>query len=126
MGKAIEPPHPRKDPQYKAKEPLELVHTDIAGPFRPRAIEGGSLYNLVIIDDYGRKSWTVPLREKSDVRGKLMDWIAIQENQVGRKVKNMRLANGGEYIDEDDDNQLKLVVVCDLDSVNISGRQTHT
>ena len=40
MGKASEPPHPRKDPQYRAKEPLELVHTDITGPFRPRAIEG--------------------------------------------------------------------------------------
>ena len=83
------------------KKPLELVHTDIAGPFRPRAIEGGSLYNLVIIDDYSRKSWTVPFREKSDVRGKLMDWIAIHENQVGRKVKNMRSDNGGEYIDEE-------------------------
>ena len=41
------------------------------------------------------------MREKSDVRGKLMEWIAIHENQVGRKVKNMRLDNGGEYIDED-------------------------
>ena len=46
MGKSSEAAHPRKDPAYKAKKQLELVHTDLAGPFKPRAIEGTNRYNL--------------------------------------------------------------------------------
>ena len=56
MGKSSEKSHPRKDQEFRAKEPLELIHIDIAGPFEPKAIEGGGKYNLVIIDDFSRKS----------------------------------------------------------------------
>ena len=38
MGKSSEISHPRKDPESRAKEPLKLVHTDLAGPFSPMAI----------------------------------------------------------------------------------------
>ena len=41
MGRSSEKSHPRKDPEFRAKEPLELVHTDIAGPFLPVAMGGG-------------------------------------------------------------------------------------
>ena len=76
LGKSSEKSHPRKAQEYRAKEPLELVHTDIAGPFNPKAIGGGgSQYNLVIIDDFGRKSWTVPLRLKNDTKVALKEWI---------------------------------------------------
>ena len=61
MGKSSEKSHPRKDPEFRAKEPLELIHTDIAGPFSPKALMGGRQYNLVIIDDFSRKSWTVAI-----------------------------------------------------------------
>ena len=33
MGRASDIRHLRKDPEFRAKEPLELIHTDIAGPF---------------------------------------------------------------------------------------------
>ena len=63
--KSSEKSYPRKAQEYRAKEPLELVHTDTAGPFRSKAIGGGGIqYNLVIIDDFNRKSWTVPLRHE--------------------------------------------------------------
>ena len=67
MGKSCENSHPRKYPEYRAKEPLELVHGDIAGPFKSKAIEGGRRYNSVIIDDYGKKLWRVP-QKKSDTK----------------------------------------------------------
>lgn len=101
MGKSSEKSHPRKDPAFRAKEPLELVHTDIAGPFKPMSIEGGKQYNLVIIDDFSRKSWTIPLKRKSDTKVALKDWITVHENQVGKKVKAIRSDNGGEFIDEE-------------------------
>ena len=100
MGRSSEKSHPRKSQEYRAKEPLELVHTDIAGPFNPKAIGGGgSQYNLVIIDDFSRKSWTVPLRKKSDTKVALKEWITVNENQSGKKVKKIRSDNGGEYVD---------------------------
>ena len=40
MGRFSEKKHLRKDPEYLAKVPLELIHTDIASPFQPVAIEG--------------------------------------------------------------------------------------
>ena len=99
MGRSSENNHPRKDSEFRAKEPLELIHTDIAGPFEPKAIGGGGKYNLVIIDDFSRKSWTIPLRLKSDTKVALKQWIAVRENEVGKRVKVMRSDNGGEYID---------------------------
>ena len=99
MGRSSENSHPRKDSEFRAKEPLELIHTDIAGPFEPKAIGGGGKYNLVIIDDFSRKSWTIPLRLKSDTKVALKEWIAVRENEVGKRVKVMRSDNGGEYVD---------------------------
>ena len=76
-----------------------LVHTDIAGPFEPTTIEGKGKYNLIIIDDYSRKSWMMPLRKKIDTAVALKEWIAIRETEVGKKLKVLRSDNGGEFID---------------------------
>ena len=54
---------------------------------------------MVIIDDFNWKSWTVPLRLKSDTKVALKEWITVNENQSGRRVKKIRSENGGEYID---------------------------
>lgn len=40
---------------YRAKKPLELVHTDFFGAMRTQSI-GGSCYFLTFIDDYSRKT----------------------------------------------------------------------
>ena len=61
----------------------------------------------VIIDDFNRKSWTIPLRLKSDTKVALKQWIAVNENQSGKKVKKLRSDNGGEYIDGDLETWLK-------------------
>ena len=99
MGRSSDMKHPRKDPEYRAREQLELIHTDIAGPFVPTAIEGKGSYNLVIVDDFSRKAWCIPLKKKSDTSTAIKEWIAVHENEVGKKVKKMRSDNGGEYID---------------------------
>ena len=39
MGRASDIKHPRKSLEFKAKEQLELIRTNIAGPFRLAAIE---------------------------------------------------------------------------------------
>ncbi|MDQ9783115.1 hypothetical protein RF094_10435, partial [Serratia marcescens] len=42
---------------------LELFHMDLFGPI-PIASLGGSKYCLVVIDDYSRYTWVVPLKSK--------------------------------------------------------------
>ena len=85
-----------------------IVHTDIARPFDPKAIGGGgSQYNLVIIDDFSRKSWTIPLRKNSDTEVALKQWISVNENQSGKKVKKLKSDKGGEYIDAELETWLK-------------------
>ena len=61
----------------------------------------------MIIDDFSRKSWTIPLRKKSDTKVALKQWITINENQSGKKVKKLRSDNGGEYIDAELETWLK-------------------
>ena len=65
-------------------------NTDIAGPFEPMAIEGRGKYNLVIVDDYSRKSWCIPLKKKSDTAAAMKEWISVRENELEKKVKTMR------------------------------------
>lgn len=48
---------------WRARWPLEIVHTDIAGPFDIPSF-GGNRYYLTFIDDFSRKSWVYILKEK--------------------------------------------------------------
>ena len=64
----------------------------------PIAIEGKGSHNLVIVDDFSRKAWCIPLKKKSDTATSMKEWIAMHENEMGKKIKKMRSNNGGEYI----------------------------
>jgi hypothetical protein len=44
---------------------LELLHMDLMGPTRTASL-GGKRYILVIVDDFSRCTWAIPLLEKSD------------------------------------------------------------
>ena len=66
----------------------------------------------MVIDDFSRKSWTIPLRKKSDTKVALKQWITVNENQSGKKVKKLRLDNGGEYVDAELETWLKEHGIC--------------
>ena len=48
----------------RAKEPLELVHTDLCGPMQTPSLTG-NVYFMSFIDDYSRKTWVYLLKQKS-------------------------------------------------------------
>jgi transposase InsO family protein len=61
---------------------LELVHMDLMGPTRTASL-GGKRYILVIVDDFSRYSWAIPLREKSnafDAARHLFKKIQVEQN----------------------------------------------
>ncbi|KAL4363850.1 hypothetical protein GQ457_04G022040 [Hibiscus cannabinus] len=81
---------------WRARRPLEIVHTDIAGPLDIPSL-GGNMYYLTFIDDYSRKCWVYALKEKSEALAKFKEFKAMTEKQSGQYIKILRSNRGGEY-----------------------------
>ncbi|CAD6985951.1 unnamed protein product, partial [Tilletia controversa] len=62
------PPHERVLSDDRAQRALELIHSDIFGPTRMKdaLALGGYRFGLVIVDDFTKFVWIIPLRFKSD------------------------------------------------------------
>jgi transposase InsO family protein len=84
----------------RAFSSLELVHSDLMGPFPHPSIRKPR-YVLTFIDDYSHYTWVYFLRQKSEVFEHLKNFKALVETQIGKKIKIVRTNNGGEYINKD-------------------------
>jgi len=51
--------------EYWAKQPLELIHTDICRPITSASFSS-QRYFISFIDDFSQKTWVYLLREKSE------------------------------------------------------------
>jgi hypothetical protein len=58
---------------------------------------GGSLYYVIFIDDYSRKTWMYLLKTKDEVFIKFQEFKEEIENLTTKKIKILRTDNGGEY-----------------------------
>ncbi|KAJ9528878.1 hypothetical protein QJQ45_000438 [Haematococcus lacustris] len=67
---------------------LDLVHTDVCGPFHVASM-GGYSYVVTFLDEYSGLSLVACVKAKSDVLGS------------GRKLKALRSDNGTEYINHE-------------------------
>ena len=75
---------------------LELIHTDICGPF-PTASWNGQQYFITFIDDYSRYGYLYLIHEKSQALEVFKAYKAEVENQLDRTIKAIRSDRGGEY-----------------------------
>ena len=57
---------------YRAKEQLELLHSDLCGPMTIQA-RGGFEYFITFIDDYSRYEYIYLMRRKSEAFEKLKE-----------------------------------------------------
>ena len=85
-----------KQVDWRAKQPLELVHTDVCGPLTPMS-NGKNKYFLTFIDDYSRKTWVYFLKQKSEVFEVFKEFKALVERQSGYQIQTLRSDQGGEY-----------------------------
>ena len=92
--KQVAASHPTLAPRELS--PLDLVHSDIFGPM-PHQSPGGASYFVSFIDDSTRKVWAYPIRTKDRMFSIFSDWLAMVENETGRKLKCLRIDNGGEF-----------------------------
>jgi hypothetical protein len=75
---------------------LEIVHTDICGPFPIKSVDGYDSF-ITFIDDYSRYGYIYPIKERSEALDKFKIFKAEVENQQNLKIKVVRSDRGGEY-----------------------------
>ncbi|RDX66378.1 hypothetical protein CR513_54853, partial [Mucuna pruriens] len=86
----------RKLGAERAKDVLELIHTDICGPF-PTTSWNGQQYFIAFIDDYSRYGYLYMIHEKSQSLDVFKSFKAEVELQLGKKIKAVKSDRGGEY-----------------------------
>jgi hypothetical protein len=87
----------------RAREPLDLVHSDVCGKLNGKSLSGAE-YFLTFIDDKTRYVWVYILKRKAEVFTRFLEW----KSMVGRKLKTLRSDNGGEYTSRDFESCLKM------------------
>ena len=80
----------------RSSDVLELIHTDICGPF-PTESWNGQQYFISFIDDYSRYGHLYLIHEKSESLDMFKAYKAEVENQLNRRIKTVRSDRGGEY-----------------------------
>ena len=81
---------------YRTSDVLELIHTDICGPF-PIATWNGQQYFITFIDDYSRYDYIFLINEKSQSLDVFKTFKVEVELQLNKRIKNVRSDCGGEY-----------------------------
>jgi len=86
----------RKLTATRAAGLLDLVYTDICGPFPVKA-RGGQRYFITFIDDYSRYTYVYLLEHKSEALEVFKIYKLEVEKQLDREIKVVRSDRGGEY-----------------------------
>lgn len=105
VGKHSQTPFP-KISESRSKKLLNLIHSDVCGPFRTKSL-GGSQYFATFIDDKSKYTEVYFLKKKSDVKNAFIKYKALVEKQTEQKVKISRTDNGLEYVGKDFDDYLE-------------------
>ncbi|CAN4121548.1 unnamed protein product [Withania somnifera] len=62
---------------------------------------------ITFIDDYSRYVWVYFLKDKSEAFEKFKEFKDMVERELGKKIKCLRIDNGGEYTSKEFTNYLK-------------------
>ncbi|KAG3215583.1 Retrovirus-related Pol polyprotein from transposon TNT 1-94 [Phytophthora cactorum] len=95
LGKQTRVSYMKSSPN-RAKQVLEVVHSDVCGPMQTPTF-GGKRYFVTFIDDKSHFCVVYLLRNKSEVAAKFAEFVVFAETQTGKRVKTLRSDNGGEY-----------------------------
>ena len=86
----------KKKGATRSQNLLEIIHTDICGPFSPATL-GGYKYFISFIDDFSRYGYIYLIHEKSEALDIFKIYKAEVELKLERKIKCVRSDRGGEY-----------------------------
>ncbi|KAD7478179.1 hypothetical protein E3N88_01315 [Mikania micrantha] len=74
---------------------LEIINTDISGPYTIAGITGHTSF-ITFIDDYSRYMYLYLIKDKSESLTTFKDYKTEVENQLNLKIKVMRSDRGGD------------------------------
>ncbi|GJW81111.1 retrovirus-related pol polyprotein from transposon TNT 1-94 [Tanacetum coccineum] len=80
-----------------AKNPFDLIHVDLWGPFKHH-VQDGAHYFYAIMDDHTRATWTYLVHSKTQVYDLLVSFLAYVTNHFKTSVKIIRSDNGTEIV----------------------------
>ncbi|KAJ9541430.1 hypothetical protein OSB04_027936 [Centaurea solstitialis] len=89
----------------RATDLLEIIHTDVCGPFSHVA-RGGYRYFITFTDDSSRYGYVYLMRHKSESFERFREFQNEVQNQLGRRIKFLRSDHRGEYLSDEFDNHL--------------------
>ena len=95
-GKMARKPFPSALPSSKETQPLEIVHSDRAGPIDPKSL-GGALYLLLFTDYFTRYKVSYVLKRKLEAFACFKEYKALVEKQQGKVIRKLRTDGGEEY-----------------------------
>lgn len=81
----------------KARGKLELIHSDLCGPFNVTSLQGNK-YMLIFVDDYSRMVFIYFIKCKTEVRVKFQELQALLERESSCKIKCLSTDNGTEDV----------------------------
>ena len=105
-----------KQATWRAKEKLELIHSDVGGSIR-LASNGGSKYFITFTYDFSRKTWIYFSHEKTCAFDVFKQFKALVEKESDLYIKCLRTDKGGEFTSN---------IVCDFCSLHGIKRQLTT
>ena len=77
-------------------KPLELLHIDLFGPSGIMSL-GGNYYDLVIVDDYSRFTWTLFLKTKNEAFDVFHKLAKVIQNEKSLNIVSIRSDHRGEF-----------------------------
>ena len=75
---------------------LEVVHSDVCGPFEEYTI-GGNKHFVLFVDEFNRKLWIFVIKRKDGVFEIFRRFKILVENQSEKKIKVLRINSSGKY-----------------------------
>ena len=86
--------------QTTSSHPLQLVHSDLCGPFPTKSISG-SVYFISFIDDYSKFTVITFLKAKNQALSAFRNYLSLAENLTNQKLQSLQTDGGGEYHSKD-------------------------
>ncbi|KAJ9539037.1 hypothetical protein OSB04_031770 [Centaurea solstitialis] len=96
---------PFNNENERATDLLEIIHTDVCGPFSHVA-RGGYRYFITFTDDFSRYGYVYLMRHKSETFEKFKEYQNEVQNLLDKRIKFLRSDRGGEYLSDEFDNHL--------------------
>lgn len=86
-----------KNNRTRAREIMEIIHTDVCGIFKTTGLNEEK-YFILFIDDYSKIARIYCIKSKDKVFHSLVQFVNEVENLTGKRLKILRCDNGREYL----------------------------